>query len=349
MRVVIVDDSAFMRTIIGRLLKDDPDFEVVGYAGDGAEGVTKVAELRPDVVTMDVEMPVMNGIEAVEAIMRATPTPVVMLSSMTLRGAAITIEALTKGAIDFVSKPSGGSAAELGSVAEELKDKLRRAARLSSTRLAAVRVPMPVPPPSDRSAPGAALGGLSRRSRKVVAIGTSTGGPAALTQLIPRLPADLPAGVLLVQHMPAGFTKALAQRLDAVSSLTVREAVAGELVQDGTALVAPGDFHMAVDGSGHITLSQEPPVHSVRPSADVLLTSVARMYGRSAVGVVLTGMGHDGGAGATEVKRAGGRVLVQDEASSVVYGMAATVVEAGSADAVLPLTEMAERIVDACR
>ncbi|HVA25949.1 MAG TPA: chemotaxis response regulator protein-glutamate methylesterase [Chloroflexota bacterium] len=315
--------------------------------GDGAEAVEKVAQLRPDVVTMDVEMPRMNGIEAVEAIMRQTPTPVVMLSGVTLRGAAVTIEALAKGAIDFVTKPTGGSEADLATLRDELKDKLRRAARLSSARLAAARLASGPPPAPVGARPAFRPLGLAQRARKVVAIGASTGGPAALTQLLPQLPGDMAAGVLVVQHMPAGFTKALADRLNGLSQLTVREAVAGELVQNGTALVAPGDFHMAVDGSGHVVLNQSPPVHSVRPAADVLLASVAKTYGRLALGVVLTGMGHDGAAGATDVKRAGGQVIVQDEASSVVYGMAASVVEAGSADAIVPLTHIASRIVQA--
>lgn len=345
MKVVVVDDSAFMRSIIGRLLRDDREFEVVGYANDGAEAVEKVAQLRPDVVTMDVEMPRMNGIEAVEAIMRQTPTPIVMVSGLTHRGASITIEALARGAIDFVTKPDGGAEAQLAALKDELTTKLRRAARLNLARLTAARQAS-IPPTA--AAPRRPAMSLPQRARRVVAIGASTGGPAALTRLLPQFPGDLSAGVLIVQHMPAGFTVALAERLDGLSQLPVREAVDGELVLNGTVLVAPGDFHMAVGQGGHVVLNQSAPIHSVRPAADVLLSSAAKTYGRNTLGVILTGMGHDGAAGAMDVKRADGRVIVQDEASSVVYGMPGSVVKAGSADAVVPLSEMAATIVRAC-
>lgn len=349
LRVLVVDDSAFMRSMIGKMLRENGQFEVVGYAADGAEAIEKVEQLKPEVVTMDVEMPRMNGIEAVDTIMQRTPTPIVMLSSVTLRGAAVTIEALSKGAIDFVPKPSGGTG-ELAAVQRELTDKLQRAARLNKFRLAAARVPAAAAPsaaPAPTPPPKQPAPSTRRLSRRVVAIGTSTGGPAALTQLVPQLPADIPAGVLIVQHMPPGFTKALADRLDGLSPIVVREAAAGDAVEDGVALIAPGDFHMVVDRSGKVALTKDPPVHSVRPAADLLLSSAADTYGRSTVGVVLTGMGHDGAAGATAIKQAGGRVLVQNEATSVVYGMAASVVRAGSADAVLPLTQIAESIIRA--
>ncbi|HLG73818.1 MAG TPA: chemotaxis response regulator protein-glutamate methylesterase [Chloroflexota bacterium] len=352
-RVLIAEDSAFMRMMIGKVLREDPAFEVIGYAADGAEAVEKVAQLKPEAVTMDVEMPRMNGIEAVDRIMQRTPTPIVMLSSMTHRGAAVTIEALAKGAVDFVPKPGSGAGGDLGAVAVELKDKLRRAASLNRFRLAAARVPPPRPvsaalrgnePPTQHSALSTQHSTRSR-SRRVVAIGTSTGGPAALTQLMAQLPADLTAGVLVVQHMPAGFTKALAERLDGLSPLCIREAAEGDQVEDGLVLVAPGDFHMLVQPSGRVALTKDPPVHSVRPAADVLMSSVARVYGRCSLGVVLTGMGHDGADGATDIKKAGGQVMVQNEATSVVYGMAASVVKAGSADAILPLAQIAESIV----
>jgi two-component system chemotaxis response regulator CheB len=352
-RVLIAEDSAFMRMMIGRVLREDPEFEVIGYAADGVEAVDKVAELKPQVVTMDVEMPRMNGIEAADRIMQRNPTPIVMLSSMTHRGAAVTIEALAKGAVDFIAKPGGGAGGDLNSVAAELKDKLRRAAGLNRFRLAAARVPPARPAPaagaaSQASAQHSALStqhAPRRPSRRVVAIGTSTGGPAALTQLMAQLPGDLGAGVLIVQHMPAGFTKALAERLDGLSPLAIREAAQGDAVENGLALIAPGDFHMLVEPSGRVALTKDPPLHSVRPAADVLMSSVARVYGRSSLGVVLTGMGHDGAAGATDIKSAGGQVIVQDQATSVVYGMASSVVQAGSADAILPLSQIAKSIV----
>ncbi len=348
-RVLVVDDSAFMRSTIARLLEGDPEFQVVGNASDGLEAIEKVEQLGPDVVTMDVEMPRMTGIEALDVIMHRVPTPVVMLSVFTTSGATTTIDALAKGAIDFVTKPSRGPWGDVDSVTDELKEKLRRAASISPMRLHLARASVPSPPLVEAmEAPPASPPREKRRSRKVVVIATSTGGPAALTQLIPSLPGDLPAGVLVVQHMPAGFTRALADRLDGISQLSVREARAGEPVQDGTALIAPGNFHMVVDSSRNIELNLDPPVHSVRPAADVLLSSVARAYGGSTVAVVLTGMGHDGAAGATEIKQAGGHVIVQDEPTSVIYGMAASVVEAGSADVIAPLPHIAVRIVQAC-
>jgi two-component system chemotaxis response regulator CheB len=355
-RVLVVDDSAFMRSMVGRMLLE-AGFEVAGYAGDGAEALAQLETLQPDVVTMDVEMPGMNGLEAVDAIMRRGPLPIVMLSAYTQTGAAITVDALARGAVDFITKPADG--ADLSVIRTELVEKLKRAAALDRAQLRGVALPAgagtPFGPaaasrdqPADAGPASTAVPPLRRRSRQVVAIGTSTGGPAALSELLPSLPGDLPAGILIVQHMPAGFTRALADRLDSLTSLTVREAVAGETVQDGLALVAPGDFHMAVSSGGCIVLSKDPPVHSVRPAADVLLASAAAVYGPACVAVILTGMGHDGAEGAAEVRRAGGQVIVQDARSSVIFGMASSVLDAGGADAVVPLSGMAGAIVEAC-
>jgi two-component system chemotaxis response regulator CheB len=354
-----VDDSAFMRSTIARLLIADPTFAVAGYAVDGQEAVDRTLELQPDVITMDVEMPRMDGLQAVHAIMAQRPTPIVMVSVYTTQGAATTIEALAKGAVDFVAKPERGPADDLDGVREELKQKLLHAARANPRVLRGAALGRAGEQPAtghvqERGGrpPGLQAGPVfasepparPRLASKVIVIGASTGGPAALTFLLPSLPPDLAAGVLVVQHMPAGFTKALADRLNAVSRLEVREAQSGEPVVEGAVLIAQGSYHMLVDSSRKIGLSMAPPVHSVRPSVDVLMSSVAAVYGRSAVGVVLTGMGHDGTAGAAEIKAAGGRVIVQDAASSVIAGMPESVIKSGTADAVVPLHDMPWRI-----
>ncbi|MHB8621025.1 MAG: protein-glutamate methylesterase/protein-glutamine glutaminase [Chloroflexota bacterium] len=345
-KVLVVDDSAFMRNMIAKMLNGVPGITVLASAVDGQDAVDKVKALRPDVVTMDVEMPRMNGLQAVEAIMKHYPTPVIMLSSLTQEGAMVTIEALEKGAVDFVGKPSGTVSIDIHRVRDELVNKILRASKVSSIRLAAMagpraarQEPLALPP----LRPSATAG------HRVVAIGASTGGPKALNELLPRLPGGLPAPVLVVQHMPAGFTRAMAERLDSLSALDVREAADGDLLENGVALVAPGNFHMTVVRGGRVALTQGPPVHNVRPAVDVLLASVVEAFGSEAIAVVLTGMGNDGAEGAHRIKRAGGRVIVQDEATSVVYGMPRSVVEAGAADIIVPLGKIADEIVKCFR
>ncbi|MGH2470172.1 MAG: protein-glutamate methylesterase/protein-glutamine glutaminase, partial [Chloroflexota bacterium] len=333
----------FMRSMITKMLKEVPGLQVVDVGVDGEEAVQKVRTLRPDVVTMDVEMPKMNGLQALDVIMRNTPTPVIMLSSLTQQGAITTLEALEKGAVDFVGKPSGTVSIDIHRVRDDLVNKILRASKVHPTHLATLSAPhTPVAP--------VVMPAVSRPPvghQHVVAIGTSTGGPKALNEVIPRLPANLPAAVLVVQHMPAGFTRALAQRLNDISPMAVREAVAGDALQPGVVLVAPGDFHMAVLPGGRIGLNQSAPVHNVRPAVDVLFASIAQVCGRDGVGVVLTGMGSDGAEGATAIKRSGGRVIAQDEATSVVFGMPRAVVEAHASDVVAPLPRVADEIVRA--
>lgn len=333
-----------MRNMIGKMLNEVPGIRVIDFAVDGQDAVGKVQALRPDVVTMDVEMPHLNGIQAVEQIMRICPTPVIMLSSLTQQGALTTIEALEKGAVDFVGKPSGTVSIDIHRVRDDLVNKILRASKVGSARLMALAAP---PPATMAAVVMPALRPLPTGRQRVVAIGTSTGGPKALNEVIPRLPKNLGVPVLIVQHMPAGFTRALAQRLNDLSQITVREAAAGDVLQPGVALVAPGDYHMTVVVGGRIVLNQDAPVHNVRPAVDVLLESVVKVYGRDTVGVVLTGMGNDGAQGALAIKRTGGRVIVQDEATSVVYGMPRSVVDAGAADMVVPLSRVADEIVKA--
>lgn len=337
-RVLVVDDSIFMRRAIERMVNRMEGFVVVGTAKDGVEGVQRVLELRPDIVTMDVEMPRLDGVRAVQEIMRAIPTPVVMLSTLTAAGAETTIRALEAGAVDCVAKPSGMSH-ELIGVEQRLHEALRRARSIRALRRPAS---LARPLPAKKTRPAA-----SRLAARVIVIGASTGGPPALTEVIPALPATLPAAVIVVQHMPAGFTGALARRLDAIAQLPVKEAEDGDLVANGQVLVAPGDRHLAIGDDRRVKLTETPPVHGVRPAIDVTLESAARVYGPRAVAVILTGMGRDGAEGAAEVERAGGRVFVQDEATSAIYGMPRMALERTDHARVVALPDVATALASA--
>lgn len=333
-RVLVVDDSAFMRKVLADLIGSQPDLVVVGTARDGEEALARVEELDPDVVTLDVEMPRLDGLAALERIMARCPRPVVMVSSLTRPGAEATVRALALGAVDFVPKPSGAISLDMGRVAAELWQKIRVAARVPRERLGRKRPFLAAGP---RSGPG---GGLSR----VVVIGASTGGPAALMEVIPVLPGGLAAGILVVQHMPPGFTASLARHLDQAASLPVREAEEGDLLIDGLVLVAPGNRHLRVDARGRVSLSMDPREHGVRPAVDVTLASVAEAWPGGAGCVILTGMGMDGARGALLLRRSGGWVIAQDEQTSVVYGMPRAVAEMGLADEILPLDRIAEAV-----
>lgn len=334
-RVMVVDDSAFMRAVITRMLRRDGRFEVTGEARNGREAVDRAAEIRPDVVTMDVNMPVMGGVEAVRHIMQRSPLPVVMVSAHTTEGAQATVEALSAGAVDFVSKPSGEVSTDLSLVERELTDKLV----LAST--ARPRRPEPAIPPSGLTRPAVTW---SPEGPRVVVIAASTGGPAALARVIPALPGDLDCCVLVVQHMPPRFTSALAERLDAISSMSVREAREGDRLHQGLAYVAPGGQHLTVERPGRLRLEQGPPVNGCRPSADVTMRSVATVFGFRATGVVMTGMGRDGAEGLRWIKQAGGRSFAQDEASSVIFGMPRAAAELGVVDRVVTLDALAAAI-----
>jgi len=336
-RVLVVDDSAFMRRVIADAIASQPDMEVAGVAHNGLDALLKVEQLQPDVVTLDVEMPDMDGLTALRHLMARYPRPVVMLSSQTQHGAITTLRALSIGAVDFVAKPSGAISLDFSRVREELLQKIRAAAlarvraQVASTRRTpeATRVPR-------AKYPGA--------FEHLVVIGCSTGGPRALAALVPELPAEAPTAYLIVQHMPAGFTRSLAERLDASGPIAVREAVAGDRLEGGTALVAPGDYHLRLSPSGAVELDQAARVHGVRPSVDVALESVSERFGSKTVAVILTGMGQDGAAGAAVVRQAGGYVLAEDESTCVVWGMPRAVVERGLAHRVAPLDGIAEAI-----
>lgn len=340
-RVLVVDDSAFMRYTLARRISESRGFTVVGSAHDGKEALQMVESLKPDVITLDVEMPHMDGITTLRQIMATRPTPVVMVSSLTTEGARETIQALTYGAVDFIAKPE--SKANIEQIIEELLTKIRRAAR--------ARVyPLPLAVQAPSLTTDASTHKMTRSmggKDKVVLIGASTGGPRALNQLVPQLSSKLPAAFVIVQHMPVGFTRSLAERLNSLSELAVKEAEPGDKLEAGKALVAPGGFHMLVDQEGQVSLNQNPTVHGVRPAVDVTLISVAQNFGKATVAVVLTGMGRDGANGAVLTRSVGGKVIAEDESSCVVWGMPRSVVEAGAADEVVPLTEIPNAIARA--
>lgn len=336
-RVLVVDDSAYMRFTITRYLGESSGIQVVGTARDGQEALEMIARLNPDVITLDVEMPRMDGLTTLREIMRTCPRPVIMLSSLTSEGAVETIQALTLGAVDFVAKPD--NKANIQAVMDEVVAKIQRAARVR------VRPPL-LPAQSATVAPVA----LSKQTRplsstdKVVLIGASTGGPRALNVVLPAVPAHLNAALVIVQHMPAGFTRSLAQRLDSLSPFKVKEAAPGDRLEAGLALVAPGGFHMTFDAQGQVQLNQNPPVHGVRPAVDVTLISLAQLYGPRMIAAILTGMGNDGANGAALLRSCGGCVIAEDESTAVVWGMPRSVVEMGAANWVLPLEEIAAGI-----
>ena len=292
-KVLIVDDSAFMRKILTDVFAAEADFHVIDTARNGRDAIDKIKKLKPDIVTMDVEMPVLDGIKALEAVMAECPLPVVMLSSLTHAGAEATLQALEAGAVDFIAK-SSGPISNVAGIRQEIIDKCRAAARVDVRRLSPAKAPrVSSLPPAPAAVPPPALAVLPTASERIVAIGTSTGGPRALQEIITRLPGSLNCGVVIVQHMPPGFTKSLADRLNSLSALTVKEAEPNDVIRPGLVLIAPGDYHLTLARSGTqtvIVLGKEPPIGGHRPAVDPMMESVAKLYGAGAVGVLLTGM-----------------------------------------------------------
>ena len=345
-RVLVVDDSALMRKMVGDLLSEDPDILVLGHARDGREALEKMAVLNPDVVTLDIEMPVMDGVQTLTEIMATKPIPVVMLSSLTQKGAEITMKCLQLGAVDFIQKPSGSISLDLPKVGAELREKVKLAYKSRESLLRPRLTPRAAPsvhaePPMVTSRHG------SSKHIDLVLIGSSTGGPRALHTLIPCLPGNLGVPVVVVQHLPPVFTQMMALKLNEESDLTVREAVAGDKLQVGTVLVAPGGKHLRFDRSGVAVLSDEPPVHGVRPAIDVTMSSLIPLYGSHLMAVLLTGMGKDGALGLKTLRDLGGETIAEDESTCVVYGMPKAAVEMGGACQVLPLPEIADAVTQA--
>lgn len=344
--VLVVDDSAFMRKLIAELVESTGTFRVIATAGDGIEALQKIRALKPDIVTLDIEMPRLNGLQALEQIMAEMPRPVVMLSAAGSElGNEMTLRALERGALEFVKKPSGPVSIDLSTVREQLMSALEAARAMN---MGGMRKPAPATSPARDDA-------LSRKSAgaatKVVAIASSTGGPRALAEIVPHLPEDLGAAVVIVQHMPREFTKLLAARLDAMSPLSVAEAINGKMLRENRVYVAPGGYHLTLDGetgNASIRLDNSPAIWGVRPAADPLFFSVADIFGRSAIGVVLTGMGRDGAEGLRRIRAAGGTAIVQDRESSIIYGMPQAALAAAGADSIAPVSKIAPLISDLC-
>ncbi len=367
-RVLVVDDSAFMRKALSNMLSQCPDFEVVGIARNGEEALRKVASLKPDVMTLDIDMPGMNGLVVLERVMATHPLPVVVVSGSTEEGAEVTLRALELGAIDFIPKHLEGSSLNISTIREQLLEKVKveaeAAGKISSPPAtsscslgrfstqskkrdrASSRGSIPWgPADTGRLIPGGRQGTLPG----ILAIGCSTGGPQALQEMLPRLPASFPASIVVVQHMPKFFTKPFAERLNQLCPLEVREAEEGDEVLPGVVLIAPGGQHLTLEkrGSGKVTIhvSEEPLNYPHRPSVDLMMQSAAKIFGSTTVGLIMTGMGQDGFEGVQAINAVRGRILAQDSASCVVYGMPKAVIEGGWADKVVPLSRMPSEVM----
>ncbi len=343
-RVLIVEDSFLMRKIISDILSSDPRFEVVDKARNGREALEKIFTLRPDVVTLDVNLPILDGLAVLQEIMKKQPTRVIMLSAYTQQGAAATITALELGAVDFISKPSGEISLDLHKLKEEIVSKVKMAAEIDwETFLSMLKRPV---------IPRLRVEPKPFEIKKLVVIGASTGGPRSILQIMQVVPSDIPVSFLIVQHMPEGFTLSFAERISWESGIKAKEAEEGDVVLRGKAYVAPAGSHMVLrrfwDEEGNklqIKLNQEPAVNFVRPSVSVTMSSAAEVFGSNVIGVILTGMGKDGLEGARRIKERGGFLIAQDKSTSVVWGMPKVVIDEGLADCVLPLSDIPAEII----
>ncbi|MBV4499149.1 protein-glutamate methylesterase/protein-glutamine glutaminase [Pseudomonas shirazensis] len=370
-KVLVVDDSGFFRRRVSEILSSDPTIQVVGTATNGKEAIDQALSLKPDVITMDYEMPMMDGITAVRHIMQRCPTPVLMFSSLTHEGARVTLDALDAGAVDYLPKNFEDISRNPEKVKQMLCEKVHTISR-SNRRLSSYAAPAPAPAASS-PAPASSLGHTpaprtptpapvrspaataaahspapKRKPYKLVAIGTSTGGPVALQRVLTQLPANFPAPIVLIQHMPAAFTKAFAERLDKLCRINVKEAEDGDMLRPGLALLAPGGKQMMVDGRGMVKILPGDERLNYKPCVDITFGSAAKSYGDKVLSVVLTGMGADGREGARLLKQSGSTVWAQDEASCVIYGMPMAIVKANLADAVYSLDDIGKHLVEAC-
>ncbi|HDQ26523.1 MAG TPA: chemotaxis response regulator protein-glutamate methylesterase [bacterium] len=340
-RVLVVDDSAFMRKVITQMLEGDPEIEAAGTAKDGKDAIKKAAELKPDVITMDLEMPGLDGLKTLEYIMKETPTPVIMLSAYTPKGAETTLRALEAGAADFVCKPSGEVSLDIKKVKEELVEKIKTAAQIDARKLTVLSADI-------GTGTQEASGEGGRPPEVLVIIAASTGGPRALTEVIPRIQKrSLPASYIVIQHMSQGFTKTLAERLDSHSLIKIKEATDGEEIVRGNAYLAPGNYHLEIKREKaryYISLNQKPTRLGVRPCADITMISAAEEFMGPVVGVILTGMGKDGTAGAAVLREKKAVIVAQDRETSVIYGMPKSAAEKGMVDIIQPIDRIAEEI-----
>jgi two-component system, chemotaxis family, protein-glutamate methylesterase/glutaminase len=354
-RVLIVDDSAFMRKAIQMMLTDDPMIEIVGFASNGQEGVDKTFELKPDLVTMDIEMPLLDGLTALRMIMEKQPTPVIMVSSLSSEGAQITLDALDLGAVDFIAKQMSFVSLDIVKIKADLQAKIRhihsrRRTLMAQYSLRKGRQIAQTVVGGARTSQTSALRAPRKKQKlvRLVSIGTSTGGPPALQAVLTSLPRNFPVGIVIVQHMPPMFTKSLAERLNNLCQITVKEAEDGEQINPGTAYVAPGDRHLLVrkNLSSNVAVLSEKPADTLhRPSVDVLMNSVAEAVGQISLGVIMTGMGADGLQGLRAMKNRGADIIAQNEESCIVYGMPRAVIEAGLANTIAPLEQIAGEIM----
>ncbi|MGF6091300.1 protein-glutamate methylesterase/protein-glutamine glutaminase [Pseudomonas sp. 18173] len=372
-KVLVVDDSGFFRRRVSEILSADSNIQVVGTATNGKEAIDQALALKPDVITMDYEMPMMDGITAVRHIMQRCPTPVLMFSSLTHEGARVTLDALDAGAVDFLPKNFEDISRNPEKVKQLLCEKILSISR-SNRRVSTYSAPAPVAASAPTPAPSS-VGGYGssapvrpaptpiaarthaatasspapkRKAYKLVAIGTSTGGPVALQRVLTQLPANFPAPIVLVQHMPAAFTKAFAERLDKLCRISVKEAEDGDILRPGLALLAPGGKQMMIDGRGAVKILPGDERLNYKPCVDITFGSAAKSYGDKVLAVVLTGMGADGREGARLLKQGGSSIWAQDEASCVIYGMPMAIVKAELADAVYSLDDIGKHLVEAC-
>lgn len=351
-RVVVVDDSALVRSLLAEIINRQPDMECVGAAPDPLVAREMIRELNPDVITLDVEMPRMDGIDFLAKLMRLRPMPVVMVSTLTERGADVTLRALELGAVDFVAKPKIGVADGLKLLAQDITDKVRIASEARMHRAAPLAAANPSAKPAAGTEPPRLVASIGRLStEKIIFIGASTGGTEATKEVLMNLPADCPA-VVITQHMPPGFTKSYAARLDGMCKVRVAEARDGERILPGHAYIAPGGFHLSVERSGANYIARVvdgDPVNRHKPSVEVLFKSAARVVGPNALGLMLTGMGADGASAMKKMRDAGSYNLAQDEASCVVFGMPREAIAAGAVHEVLPLTQIAAKLIERLR
>ncbi len=348
-KVLVVDDSAFMRKVLSDIITSHPDINVIDTAKNGEEAIAKIQKHNPDVVTLDVEMPIMDGLSALQRIMDSHPVPVLMLSSLTQQGADATIKALQYGAVDFIAKPSNIFKINVDDMKKQLQDKIIVASKVNCRKKILHKAQVHK---KARKIESNTKKSTSRQAklRKIVAIGTSTGGPRALQNILPNLPKDIEAAFVVVQHMPPGFTKSLANRLDSISEINVKEAQHNDILLPGHGYIAPGSHHMEVvkeDDKFKIKLNQNPQVCGHRPSVDVLMDSLASLRSSDVVGVILTGMGSDGAKGLKNLKKNKTHIIAQDEESCVVFGMPKSTIKLGVVDKVLPIDDISDEIIKA--